>query len=103
MLLPKNNPSALLALVVVASLINLAMVATGLAEPPGSLQTKSESLKPLARIGKESTGFAVNCFALAPRGDLVAVGSHDGNIRFWSLAESKVIRTLDATKNGYIG
>jgi WD40 repeat protein len=60
-------------------------------------------IKPLTRIGKQTRGFAVTCFAVAEQGNVVALGSDDGNIRLWSLAESKVLRSLAATNNGYIG
>jgi len=103
MLLPKTNYSALpTSTALVTVIISLAMAASASAEPPALPQANSESVKPLARIGKDSTGFAVNCFALANQG-IVAVGSEDGKIRLWSLAESRVVRSLNATKGGYIG
>jgi WD40 repeat protein len=73
------------------------------AESPAASPSDSSTVQPLTRIGKETTGFAVTCFALAPHGDWVALGSDDGNIRLWGLAENKLIRTFPAAKRGYIG
>lgn len=53
--------------------------------------------QPVARIGQETAGFDVTCFAASPQGDLVAVGSDDGNLRLWSLAAGKVVRSLAVT------
>jgi len=89
--------------IVVVLLIGLVMTLTASAEPPNLLEARPAVIKPLTRIGKETVGFAVHCFALASQGDVVALGASDGNIYLWSLADNKVIRTLDAAKNGYIG
>src|SRR3954469_1114609 len=83
------------------AILGFAVAAAARAEPPLSLPANS-TVKPLARIGKETAGFAVTCFALAPQGDVVALGSDDGKIRLWSLAENKLVRTVDATSGGYI-
>ena len=45
----------------------------------------------------------MTCFAIAPQGDLVGIGSDDGNIRLWSLSSVKVVRTLAVTKKNFIG
>jgi WD40 repeat protein len=49
-------------------------------------------------------GAAVTCFALAPAGDIVALGGEDGQIRLWSLVTDKVVRTIAAyQEKQYIG
>src|SRR4051812_42102616 len=101
MLLRKSSLSALLTLAI-ATLVNLSMLTAARAEPAESAAAKPQTVKPLARIGKETAGFHVNCFALAPGGDLVALGTDKGNIHLWSLAGSKVIRAYEVVKNGYV-
>src|SRR5947209_18770037 len=58
---------------------------------------------PIARIGAKTTGFSVTCFDVSPRGDLIAIGSDDGIVRLWSLANNALVRTLDTDENAYIG
>jgi len=70
-------------------------------EPPA--RPEPAASQPLTRIGEQATGFVVTCFAVATQGDLVAIGSDDGNIRLWSLSANKVVRTIAATKKNFIG
>src|SRR5262245_50269732 len=99
MLLSKNGSSALHRSAVIAGFAGAMMAVAASAESPGLVGAKSESVKPLARIDKETMGFDVTCFALAVQGDVVALGGSDGTIRLWSQAESKVIRSLDVAKD----
>jgi WD40 repeat protein len=80
-------------------ILTIARPAAG--EPPARPQPGAS--QPLMRIGEHATGFVVTCFALAAQGDLVAIGSDDGNIRLWSLSANKVVRTIAATKKNFIG
>jgi WD40 repeat protein len=73
-------------------------------DPPATPQDKAAGAKPSKTIGDDSVRAAVTSFALAPAGDLVALGGDDGQIRFWSLATDKVTRILAAYQDKkYIG
>lgn len=72
-------------------------------EPATGVAQAREAIQPLTSIGAQTTGFRVTCFALAPQGNVVALGGSDGNVRLWSLAESKVIRQFDSGHNSFIG
>src|SRR5437763_1557060 len=99
-------PLSKIALLVSVGCLGIGLAGSGIAtawqEPAARVLVDSAAGQALARIDTKTTGFAVTCFALAPQGDIVALGSDDGNLRLWSLANGTVIRTIDTTKNGYI-
>jgi WD40 repeat protein len=81
------------------AIIQLCTAVTAVGDPPATAEGK-----PLMTISEMAVGAPVTCCALAPAGDLVALGGDDGRIRFWNLTSGKVIRTITAYKEEqYIG
>jgi FOG: WD40 repeat len=87
-----------------AVLIQLCASRSAMGDPSATPPDKAADAKPSKTIGQDSVGAAVTCFALAPAGDIVAIGGEDGQIRLWSLVTDKVVRTIAAyQEKQYIG
>jgi WD40 repeat protein len=98
----KASPMRFFNLLVVSIQLGAAMTAMG--EQPATTPETSVLPKPTKSIGNDSVGAAVTCFALAPAGDIVAIGGEDGQIRLWSLVTDKVVRTIAACQEPqYVG
>jgi WD40 repeat protein len=84
--------------------IQLCAALTALGDPPATSPRESAEGKPLMTISEMAVGAPIISFALAPAGDIVALGGDDGQIRLWNLATGKVVRTVAAYKEKqYIG
>lgn len=80
------------------AIIQLCTAMPAFGDPPATSSRKIAEGKPLMTIGEMAVGAPVTCFALAPAGDIVALGGDDGKIRFWSLTSGKVVRTIVPSK-----
>lgn len=104
MQLINNRPTLFGTILGLAVMIQICAAKTAASDPSVTPPDTAAGAKPSKTIGQDSAGAAVTCFALAPAGEILALGGEDGQIRLWSLVTDKVVRTIAAyQEKQYIG
>jgi peroxiredoxin Q/BCP len=84
-------------------IVSFRSVANPVTDAEGVQKLVAAANQPMARIGAEPAEMAITCFALAPDGDTLALGSNDGTICLWSIAAGKVTGSINTKPKGYTG
>lgn len=87
----------------IAAMIHTCLATTAMADPPATKAVDSAA-ELIKTINREIAGFEVSCIAVAPAGEVMMLGANDGQIRVWSLATNKVLRSIKVfPQKEYIG